>query len=254
MSCRPSHPHAAQNTRSVSERGSSAGVGASLRLFALCAVVAGGVALLKGAGLIDGAVSLWESPAIAAPAEPVRDAATASGDGAEAAEADEAAPQTAPAESCPAVSLADRSGLTHAELRVLESLSQRRRALEAREAELDSQTALLQAAEARIEARVAEIKDLRTEVERLLGQLDVAEQEQVESLVTLYSTMKAKDAARILPGLSSDVRLAVAAQMDERALSSILAAMAQDEAVALTMLLARRHDIPDTLDASLGQD
>lgn len=214
------------------------------RVFAACAVLAAGVAALRLVGLADDvAVLALGAPAAAAPDKPPAEAAEPAAPASSDAPASRPAATSEPSDAaaCAPATLADRSSLTHAELRVLASLSERREALEAREAELSARAALLDAAETRIEQRVSDLQTLRGDVERLLGQLDEAEQAQVSSLVALYTAMKAKDAARILPGLDEDVRVAVAAQMPERALSAILAAMGQDDAVTLTMLLARRH-------------
>ncbi len=209
------------------------------RVFAACAILAAGAAALRTVGVVDDVAGIvLGAPASAAPEKPKADT---SDDAEASAPAPAAKRDVGAAAQCAPATLADRSSLTHAELRVLASLSDRREALEAREAELSARAALLDAAESRIEERVTDLKTLRGDVERLLGQLDEAEQAQVSSLVALYAAMKAKDAARILPGLDEDVRVAVAGQMPERALSAILAAMGQDDAVALTMLLARRH-------------
>lgn len=154
-------------------------------------------------------------------------------------------------EACPAVTLAERAGLSRAELSMLSSLAERRRELERRSAELDIRENTMAAAEARLETRVDEIKLVRAEVETLLGQLEGAQQAQVDELVALYETMKPEDAARILPGLDADIRLSVAAGLKDKTLASILGLMTQDEAIGLTMQLARRHGTSTDLDQPL---
>ncbi len=154
-------------------------------------------------------------------------------------------------QACATAQFADRAGLSRAEVAMLTSLGDRREALDAREAELAVRENYAEAAEARLEERVEEIKALRSDVEGLLGMLDDAEQARVDGLITLYQSMKPKDAARIMPGLEPDVRLAVAAGMQERALANVLALMPQGDAVELTMLLARQHDITDEVEQQL---
>jgi len=147
------------------------------------------------------------------------------------------------------VSLADRSGLSLSELRVLRSLSQRRRDLDAREADLLDREGLLQAAEGRVEERVGELRAIETRISNLLGQLDEAEEAQINGLVALYSQMKSDDAARIFVALDEDILLVVAARMTEQKLAPILADMPVADAAALTVQLARLHRAPETMDA-----
>lgn len=158
--------------------------------------------------------------------------------------------KTAP-EECPAVTLAERAGITRSEMSILSSLSERRRALDQREAELDIRVNYVAAAETRLETRVNEIKAVRAEVEGLLGELEQAQQVQVDALVKLYETMKPEVAANILPGLDDDVRLSVATGLKDKTLAAILGMMTQDQAIDLTMAMARRYGTPTDLDQPL---
>jgi flagellar motility protein MotE (MotC chaperone) len=83
----------------------------------------------------------------------------------------------------------------------------------------------------------------------LLGQRDEAQKAQIASLVKTYSTMKAKDSARIFNSLPDDVLVPVAQQMKSDVLALILANMNSDNAKALTVKLANKLTLPQTADA-----
>jgi flagellar motility protein MotE (MotC chaperone) len=137
-----------------------------------------------------------------------------------------------------------------AEVDVLSSLSKRRAALDAREADIEMRTQVLTAAEARVDSKIATLKQLQEQITAILGQRDAEQQKQVASLVKTYSAMKPKDAARIFNNLADDVLVPVAQAMKSDVLAPILAAMAADNAQKLTMKLANRLKLPDTAAAA----
>lgn len=173
-----------------------------------------------------------------APAAAAEDTGSASGEG------DGAAAATAP--NCPAApSFADQAGLSQTEVRVLQSLGERRKTLDARAAEIDTKADLLAAAEKRMDERVAELKRLETSVQGLLGQLDAQQTERIQSLVTVYQKMRPKDAAAVFDGLDDDVMLEVASRMKQTNLAEIMGAMRPERARQLTRLLAEQKRPPD---------
>lgn len=236
--------------------------GSAVRLFAVVAVAVGGLAALKTLRLVDDVVRLaaLETPAYASTGadhgEPEDDhdahVADDAEDHSDADAADDAhapAPSAPAAESCPPPSIADRAGLSHSEIRVLQSLSARRREIETREAEMETRARLLEVAESRLDERVGELTALRDEVESLLGALDQREEQDMSRLVALYERMEPRAAAPILITLSDDILIAVAARMAENKLAAILAEMPTEEAARLTMLLATRHESADEFEA-----
>ena len=102
------------------------------------------------------------------------------------------------------------------EVDVVNSLSKRRRELDARERQLTTQANMIAAAEARVDAKIAQLKQLQAQINGLLAQRDDAQKAQIDSLVKTYSTMKAKDAARIFNGLPDEVLVPVAQEMKVR--------------------------------------
>lgn len=137
---------------------------------------------------------------------------------------------------------------SNAEQNVLRSLSQRRKALDMRERDIQMQTRLLEASERRVQARIEELKEIEGRIEALFGVQEEAQEQQLASLVTMYSNMKPKDAARILGQLDMDVLIQVVRRMSERKMAPILAAMDPIAAQELTVELATGGAIPSELD------
>lgn len=154
------------------------------------------------------------------------------------------------AEVDPSVRLApeDFNRPSNSEQNVLRSLSQRRKALDMRERDIQMQARLLEASERRVQARIDELKEIEGRIEALFGVQEEAQEQQLASLVTMYSNMKPKDAARILGQLDMDVLIQVVRRMSERKMAPILAAMDPIAAQELTVELATGGAIPPELD------
>jgi flagellar motility protein MotE (MotC chaperone) len=132
------------------------------------------------------------------------------------------------------------AGLSPAELHILQSLGARRGQLDQREQDIDVQLQLLSAAEAKLDAKVKALNGLKGDIQGLLGQADTQKSAEVDRMVTVFSSMKPKDAAARMTILDDSVRLPIAAKMKERTLSMILANMAPVDAKNLTERLANR--------------
>ena len=139
-----------------------------------------------------------------------------------------------------ATDLAREAGLSPAELRVLQSLGQRRGQLDQREQDIDVQLQLLSAAEAKLDAKMKTLTGMKGEIQGLLGQADAQKEADAGRMVLVYSAMKPKDAAARMAVLDDSVRLPIAAKMKERTLSMILANMSPNDAKILTERLANR--------------
>jgi flagellar motility protein MotE (MotC chaperone) len=139
------------------------------------------------------------------------------------------------------------------EVDVVNSLAKRRRELDTREGQINTQANMIAAAEARVDAKISQLKQLQAQINALLVQRDQAQKDQIASLVKTYSTMKAKDAARIFNTLPDEVLVPVAQDMKSDILSQILANMNSDNAKALTVKLANKLTLPQTTDAIAPQ-
>jgi flagellar motility protein MotE (MotC chaperone) len=135
------------------------------------------------------------------------------------------------------------------EVDVVNSLSKRRRELDARDAQLTTQANMIAAAEARVDAKIGQLKQLHDQINALLVQHDEAQKAQIASLVKTYSTMKAKDAARIFNSLPDEVLVPVAHDMKSDILALVMANMNSENAKTLTVKLANKLALPATADA-----
>jgi len=154
--------------------------------------------------------------------------------------------------SCPPPSFAEQAGLSSTEVDVLQSLGQRRAQLDQRSSDIDTQGALLDATEKRVNERIEELKRVEAAVGALLSKADDKQNAQVDSLVSVYSKMKPKDAARIFDQLDDDVLVPVAAKMKQADLAAIMGAMDSDRARRLTKSLMLKDRLPADIVALAG--
>ncbi|WP_029040881.1 MotE family protein [Cucumibacter marinus] len=128
--------------------------------------------------------------------------------------------------------------LADTELQVLERLGDRREELEQFAADLAMREKLVEAAEKRLEIRIAELQDLEAEVNALVEKKKQMDDEQFQSLVAMYETMKSKEAATIFDQLGIDVLVRLVQAMNPRKMAPILASMSPEKAELLTVRLA----------------
>ena len=128
-------------------------------------------------------------------------------------------------------------------LDLLESLAERRKQLNMRETQLKLKENLLQAAQKQIDDRIAQLKSLEEKIQNDLKKQDVLRQSQYRRLVKIYSSMKAKEAARIFNGLDMPVLVDLVRAMKAAVGSQILAKMEPEKARQLTLLLAKKDQM-----------
>jgi len=128
-------------------------------------------------------------------------------------------------------------------LDLLESLAERRKQLNLRETQLKLKENLLQAAQKQIDDRIVQLKALEEKIQNDLKKQDVLKQSQYRRLVKIYSSMKAKEAARIFNGLNMSILVDLIRAMKAAAGSQILAKMEPEKARQLTLLLAQKEQM-----------
>jgi flagellar motility protein MotE (MotC chaperone) len=121
---------------------------------------------------------------------------------------------------------------------LLARLRERSVSLDKRQADLDMREALVAAAEKKLDDRTQALANLQGQVNALVDQKQAAEDASFKAVVSMYETMKAKDAAKIFDTLDISVLIKVARAMDPRKMSPILAVMGPDPAQQLTTALA----------------
>ncbi|KJV42352.1 MotE family protein [Brevundimonas sp. KM4] len=196
------------------------------RILPLIAIAIGGVVAVRAVGvapgLFDGAKA-WAEEAVPSAAG--------------------APPKPALPGTCSALSpeqLAQQAGISPAELKIIQSLSQRRAALDARDQDFATTLPLMVAAEQKLDAKVKALEALKAEMKQMLGQVDEREKAEIDRLVQVYSAMRPKEAAPVMAALEDRVRLPVAAAMRPRTLAAIMAQMSAPQAKELTEKLAAR--------------
>jgi flagellar motility protein MotE (MotC chaperone) len=230
-----------------------------LRLLPIVTVAAGSLLFLKAVGLISGDMMVAgqrpvhaQQTSIPGPERP-DDLLTT---GAVPAAAQPAAPQNAapagrqaatptpvaPGQPAPAVSPSERA--------ILERLQERRQELERRQRELDLREDLLRATERRLQQRANELRELETRITAIEQRRDEAEQARFRGVVSMYESMRPRDAARIFDTLDMAVLVEVARAMRPPKLADVIAQMQPEPAKRLTIELARR---PGQQTASAGQ-
>ena len=137
-----------------------------------------------------------------------------------------------------ALAKAPATNASPAERQLLERLQERRDTLEGRNKELELREGLLKAAEQKLESRIGDLQNVEGKVFEQTREKDKQEQSQIRTLVTMYETMKPKEAARVFDRLELRVLLSVVTQMNPRKMAEVLAAMSPEAAEKLTVAMA----------------
>ncbi|MBI4920640.1 MAG: MotE family protein [Devosia nanyangense] len=121
---------------------------------------------------------------------------------------------------------------------LLQRLSDRRAELDRREAELAMRTDLVAAAEKRLDERTKALEELEAKVSALVDEKQAVEDAGFKGVVSMYETMKPKEAAKVFDQLDLQVLLRVVRAMNPRKMAPVLAAMSAQKADELTTALA----------------
>ncbi len=130
---------------------------------------------------------------------------------------------------------------TPSEIDVLQKLSERREALDARQHDLELRQNLVKAAEDRIDKKISEMKALQANIQSMLKQVDAQDDSKMKSLVKIYENMKPKDAAKIFEQLDMPVLLGVLTHMKEQKVAPIMESMDPMKAKTITDAIAVRR-------------
>jgi flagellar motility protein MotE (MotC chaperone) len=123
---------------------------------------------------------------------------------------------------------------------LLERLGERREEWQQKGRDLEMREKLLENAEKKLEARINDLKALEQKTELSAAQRGDTEAGALKNLVTMYETMKPKEAARVFDRLQHDVLVPVVLQMNPRKMAEVLAVMSPEAAERLTVALATR--------------
>lgn len=123
---------------------------------------------------------------------------------------------------------------------ILERLGARRDALKQRSDALDLREQMLGNAERKLEDGVGDLKRGEDRGEGGAARRAEAEKAGLKNIVTMYETMKPKDAARVFDRLTLDVLVPIVVAMNPRKMAEVLALMQSEPAERLTVALAAR--------------
>ena len=129
---------------------------------------------------------------------------------------------------------APTNAFTNSEILILQELAERREALDARAKEIDKRAIQLKIAETEIDKKLQQLKEYEQRLEKLINQYSQKEQENINGLVKLYTSMKPKDAARIFNTMDLEITVAILKEMKPSNSSSILSQMDSERAQAIT--------------------
>lgn len=134
------------------------------------------------------------------------------------------------------------------EMELITQLRQRREALEARATELDLQEQLLQSTEKRISDKISQLQLLEDRIKSHLRLFEEKETEQLQSIVSIYETMKPKEAAPRFEALSLQTQLDLVQLMNPRKVAALMEKMTPQKASVLTTELATKAQPPSIND------
>ncbi len=112
---------------------------------------------------------------------------------------------------------------------------------------------MLKDAERKLETGVSDLKEAEEKVEAGSAKKGDAEKAGLKTIVTMYETMKPKDAARVFDRLSLETLVPIVLAMNPRKMAEVLALMGSEPAERLTVALANRArglDAPQSASAA----
>ena len=160
-------------------------------------------------------------------------------------------PESKAAQGTP-VALDAKPGVSAGERALLERLQARRQELDARARELDLRESMLKAAEKKLEKEAAleKAEEAKSGPSAQRKEKEDADGIRFKGLITMYETMKPKEAAKIFDRLDIKVLIDVATQMKPQIMSAIMAQMSPENAERLTVELAAKSGSDRTLNPS----
>ncbi|WP_413558758.1 magnesium transporter MgtE N-terminal domain-containing protein [Bdellovibrio sp. HCB209] len=155
---------------------------------------------------------------------------------AETAPAKKAAPKAEEkkAEAAPAESEAKSAALSSDEIDHLTKLNDRRKELDAREEELNRQEAELQAQKVELDKRLKELQDMRGKISNMLEDRVKADDQKVDTLVQMYTNMKAPQAAKVFETMDEDLVVEILGRMKKKNAADIMNLLKPEKAQTIS--------------------
>lgn len=145
-----------------------------------------------------------------------------------------AAPAAAPAESA----AVEKTSLSTADIDHLQKLNERKKELDAREEELNRMEGELQVQKVELEKRLKELEEMRTKISSVLDDRVKADSEKVDTLVQMYSNMKAPQAAKVFETMDEDLAVEILGRMKKKNAADIMNLLKPEKAQVLSEMFA----------------
>ena len=136
-------------------------------------------------------------------------------------EAKAVATKEASAESSPETK-SSAAAMSTEELDHLTKLNDRKKELDAREEELNRQEAELQAQKVELDKRLKELEDMRGKISSMLEDRVKADDQKIDTLVQMYSNMKAPQAAKVFETMDEDLVVEILGRMKKKNAADIM--------------------------------
>lgn len=123
---------------------------------------------------------------------------------------------------------------TDEEINHFAKLNERKRELDAREEEMSRLEAELAAQKTELEKRLTELDKTRRDISSVLEEKVKADDKKVESLVSVYSTMKPQQAAKVFESMDEDLAIEILGRMKKKPAAEILNLVKSEKAQVLS--------------------
>lgn len=145
-----------------------------------------------------------------------------------------AAPATKPAaEAAPA-----DAPMSTVEIDHLKKLNDRKKELDAREEELNRMEAELQTQKVDLEKRLKDLEEMRTKISGILENRVKIDEQKVDTLVQMYTNMKAPQAAKVFETMDEDLAVEILGRMKKKNAADIMNLLKPEKAQILSEMFA----------------
>lgn len=141
----------------------------------------------------------------------------------------------APADAAPKE---EAAALSSVEIDHLQKLNDRKKELDAREEELNRVETELQTQRVELEKRLKELEEMRSKISGMLEDRVKVDDEKVDTLVQMYSNMKAPQAAKVFETMDEDLAVEILGRMKKKNAADIMNLLKPEKAQILSEMFA----------------
>ncbi|MGZ3780973.1 MAG: MotE family protein [Pseudobdellovibrionaceae bacterium] len=124
------------------------------------------------------------------------------------------------------------------ELEHLQKLNERKKELDAREEELNRMENELQVQKDELEKRLKELEEMRNKISSILEERVKADDQKVDTLVQMYTNMKAPQAAKVFETMDEDLAIQILGRMKKKNAADIMNLLKAEKAQTLSEMFA----------------